>query len=207
MPVLAVSGGQVFLEVTVTAAGRVGTIKLLRTTPPFTEGVVAAVRTWQFRPAQRIIDPPVGLRVPAIEPVESHVLVAAVIRPPVLFGPTIGVPPEDVATASTDTPFPLSVTTPTYPPLAINDGTVVVDATIDAGGGVTETALLRSSPAFDDAAREAARTWSFTPVRLPGTPVARHAFLIFVFRQPITSEKPPASRPPTTPTPAAPPTR
>lgn len=51
-PALAVSGGEVFLEVLVTNEGRVDSIRTLRTTPPFTDAVITAVRDWRFTPAE-----------------------------------------------------------------------------------------------------------------------------------------------------------
>src|SRR5262245_31029955 len=52
LPPLALGGGQVFVEASVSNAGRVTGVAPLRTTPPFTNLVVAAVRGWQFAPAE-----------------------------------------------------------------------------------------------------------------------------------------------------------
>src|SRR5476649_1040507 len=51
MPPLASGGGDVALSVAVSASGSVGAIDVLRSTPPFTDVVTAAVRTWRFAPA------------------------------------------------------------------------------------------------------------------------------------------------------------
>src|SRR5437667_8253657 len=48
---LAAGGGDVMLSVAVSPAGVVGTVDILRSTPPFTDMVVEAVRTWRFMPA------------------------------------------------------------------------------------------------------------------------------------------------------------
>ena len=188
---LAVSGGQVFLEVVVSPAGRVRLVTPLRTTQGFTDGIVAAVKAWTFQAATRITDPPEGLRVPKIEPIESRVLVAAIIRPPVLVGPTIGAVPADVAKASSETVYPISVKTPGFPPQAIAAGTVLVDATVDGNGRVIDATVLRSSPPFDGPALDATRGWSFSPASIGGTPVTTHAYLIYVFAQPITTQRKP----------------
>src|SRR4029077_17915439 len=52
LPALAVGGGQVLLELSVGADGRVTDVKPLRTTPPFSEMLTQAVRDWRFSPAQ-----------------------------------------------------------------------------------------------------------------------------------------------------------
>src|SRR5437764_5625915 len=72
MPPNAAGGGDVMLSVEVSSAGVVGSIDILRSTPPFTDIVVEAVRTWRFMPA---LD---GKR----KPMDSHVLVGAVVGAP-----------------------------------------------------------------------------------------------------------------------------
>src|SRR3954469_1232154 len=57
LPAMAVGGGQVLLEVSVGADGRVTDIKPLRATPPFTEMLTQAVHAWRFRPAQDVETP------------------------------------------------------------------------------------------------------------------------------------------------------
>ena len=182
---LAVSGGQVFLDVSVTAAGRVADVVPLRVTPPFTEAFAAAVRTWIYRPAQRVVaftregDP---IRQPA----DAHVLAAEIVRPPTLATPTLGEPPRDVAPAPEGIPYPTSIVTPPYPPTALSDGSVLIEMSIDERGRVADTTIRRSSPAFDAAAVAAARQWSFRPARANGAAVASTACVVFVFRQVVT---------------------
>jgi hypothetical protein len=48
--VTAVSGSEVWLDLTVDSDGAVARVDLLRTTPPMTEAVVALVRDWRFEP-------------------------------------------------------------------------------------------------------------------------------------------------------------
>src|SRR5713101_6573288 len=55
IPIQSVSGGEVFLELTVSDAGSVSGVKVLRTTPPYTDVVTAAVHGWFFRPAEEEI--------------------------------------------------------------------------------------------------------------------------------------------------------
>jgi hypothetical protein len=71
LPVTAVGGGEVLLDVTVSARGIVTAVTPLRATAPFTELFAEAVGGWTFRPAKDL-----GL------PSPSHVMVAVLVRPP-----------------------------------------------------------------------------------------------------------------------------
>jgi TonB family protein len=172
-PVLAVSGGEVFLEVTVANDGHVESIRTLRTTPPFTDAVIAAVRGWRFAPAN------------TGQPVASPVLVAATFTPPALDGPTQGQPPEDVGVPTDGTPMVTAATPALYPPRAVGTGTVLVEVTIDFASVVTAARIVVSSPAFDAAAVAAAKSWSFTDAFRNGDAVTTHAYLLFGFQQPL----------------------
>jgi TonB family protein len=63
---------------------------------------------------------------------------------------------------------------PVYPVVALSarkEGIVIIDATIDEQGNVTETRILRSIPLLDEAAVAAVRQWKFSPTLLNGVPV------------------------------------
>jgi TonB family protein len=186
VPVRAVGGGEVMLELAVARDGSVTGVKPLRSTPPFTETFTAAAKTWRFRPAQQLVEPADKSRPPAWESVEATVLVAGVVRPPALNSPTLGQPSQDVGAAADTTPFPLRIIAPPYPPLARDEGSVLVEVMIDAGGKVSEAKALTSSPGFEQLALNTARTWSFRPARAKGQAVAAYAYLVFAFRQPVT---------------------
>jgi hypothetical protein len=78
LPVTALSGGEGLVEISVGSDGRTTAVTPRRTTPPFTDVVVAAVRGWRFLP-----------RPPTIVALES-----AVYRPPALRPPTLGEAPK-----------------------------------------------------------------------------------------------------------------
>ena len=64
---------------------------------------------------------------------------------------------------------------PIYPSLARTvhvEGIVVLEATIDTEGVVTDLRVLRSVPLLDDAALQAVRQWRYTPGQLNGQAVA-----------------------------------
>src|SRR5262245_10456922 len=102
-------GGEVALEVAVAADGSVTNVTVLRTTPPYTDALVSAVRGWRFKPAERLLPSRAAGAPPAWQPVAGKVLIAEVVTAPALLGPTLGELPKDVARESDDSPSPLSM--------------------------------------------------------------------------------------------------
>lgn len=104
---------------------------------------------------------------------------------PAAWGPTVGrgvdlaphrPPPSEPVRPGGDIKAPerLSAPTPVYPDLARTarvEGTVILEATIDETGAVTNVKVLRSIPLLDRAATDAVRQWRYTPTRLNGVPV------------------------------------
>lgn len=176
LPVRAVGGGEVLLDAALDARGVVTGVTILRATPPFTGMFATAAQGWAFRPARDMGTP-----------APSHVLVAAVIRPPSLTVPsTQGELPRDVAAARAELPNPVALVTPAYPPLAHRSGVVLVEARIDATGRVTRAHVVRSAPPFDSAATDAAWQCTFRPARLRGAAVESIALLAFGFPEIVT---------------------
>jgi TonB family protein len=184
-PVLAVSGGEVFLEVLVATDGHVDSIRTLRTTPPFTDAMIAAVRGWWFEPAVQVVEPGPSDWTELARPVAAPIFVAGMFAPPALNGPTLGQPPQNLLLASNQTPSPKIVDGAQYPPRAWGSGAVLIEVTIDGAGIVTDTQVRVSSPAFDEAAIAAARSWSFKAARRDALPVVTRAYLAFMFRPPV----------------------
>jgi TonB family protein len=180
VPVQAVAAGEVLLSVNVSPTGSVGAIDVVRTTPPFTDAVVAAVRSWRFAPAED----------EQRKRVASRVLVGAMFSSPSLRVPTVGVPPKDVAPAATALPMPLTTPIPQYPPNARTAGTVMIETLVAPSGRVVAVTAIRSNPPFDEPAMEAARGWVFRPPQGPGLPPNTYAYLIFAFRQPVIGPSP-----------------
>jgi len=185
IPVTAVGGGEVLVDLDVSATGTVTRATPLRSTPPFTDFVLNAVREWQLFPAR---DVPDADRAQAGEAtsrvaIESHVLVAAVFRPPSLRAPTLGEPPKDVS-GSDVLPFPLAMIPPLFPPKAASNGVVLLEVHVSANGSVDDVGVINSSPPFDDAAVKAVRQWHFRPAQ-HRTPVATYVYVILGFRVPV----------------------
>jgi TonB family protein len=187
VPISAVGGGQVFVEVSVNAEGRVTGTTPLRVTPPFTDVVVDAVRSWEFHPAIENIESKPEQPRERGTLVASKVLVAAVFRPPVLFGPTLGESPHDIAWPSDATPFPVNTTLPSYPPTARDSGVVLLEVHVELDGSVSDVSISHSAPPFDDVARAAVRQWRFRPGRVRETPVSTLAYVMFGFAVPVGS--------------------
>jgi protein TonB len=190
-PAMAVGGGEVLVELVVTPDGRVTAVTPLRTTPPFAELVADAVREWQFAPASEALQRGRPGEPAPRTPVASTVLVAAVFRPPALRGPTLGELPQDVASASRETPYPLSTTMPPYPPTAYSGGVVLLEARVDREGAVADVSVVRSAPPFDDAAVTAARQWRFRPAVRRGSTVPTFVYILFGFRPPVIVQSDP----------------
>jgi TonB family protein len=171
---MAVGGGQVFLEVSIDRGGHVAAVTPLRTTPPFTELMIDAVRDWMFQPADED------------GPIESTVFVAAVYRAPAFEAPTLGELPKDIAAPSSGAPFPIVTIAPRYPPRARTGGVVLVETTVDREGSVSDVRVVRSAPPFDAAAAAAARQWRFRAALLRGTPVGSIVYIVFGFPAPVT---------------------
>lgn len=173
VPFDAVGGGEVFLELEVGKDGHVIAASPVRTTPPFTEIVLDAVRGWRFTPAKD------GEAVP------SNVMVAAVFRPPVLNGPTLGTLPSDVGKASHSVPMPTNTAMPPFPANAHASGVVLVEVLVAATGAVQNARIVRQAPPFDDAALKTVKLWKFAPAQRGGVTVPSVAYVMFAFRPPV----------------------
>jgi TonB family protein len=189
IPIAMVSGGQVFLELTVDFDGRVAGVKTLRSTPPLTGLVTDAVRGWRFEPSLRSTQSATETIHFAITMARlTSVFVGAVYRAPVLIGPTLGTGSTDVSTPDPETPMPITVGSASFPPDALCGGVVLVEAAIDATGNVSDARVVASAPPFDRPALDAALQFRFRPGRVDGVPAPAYAYLIFGFPQPITAE-------------------
>jgi protein TonB len=95
---------------------------------------------------------------------------------------------------------------PVYPPIAQSakiSGIVIIEATIDETGRVTNARVLRSVPLLDDAALAAVRQWEFTPTLLNGvpTPIGMSVTVNFTLSDPAPGAAPAGSAPPVPGTP------
>jgi TonB family protein len=85
-------------------------------------------------------------------------------------------PPEGAVRVGNGIKVPTKIkdVRPLYPPDAQNakiQGVVIIEATIDREGRVSDARILRSIPQLDEAALTAVRQWEFTPTVVDGSPV------------------------------------
>ena len=188
LPVRAVAGGEVFLELSVDESGSVTGVRPLRDTPGFTGLAVEAARGWFFKPAEDDVVQKLPNGRQRVVPIEApaKVFFASIARAPVLTGFTLGEPPEDVASPSPEIAWPINRVIPPYPPLAARSGVVLLEAYVGAEGSVSRVRVLRSSPPFDEAARGALKQWVFRPARRQGVNVPAFVYVAFGFPMPVT---------------------
>jgi protein TonB len=135
------------------------------------EAAMAAARQWQFEapvqaPMLIATDVTVGKAAAGAESYTAGTPVSAARRSP-------GRPPIRVA-GNIAPPTKLVDVKAIYPQVAMDaqvSGVVIVDATIDADGAVSNVDVVRSIPLLDQAAVDAVRQWKFTPTLLNGEPV------------------------------------
>jgi len=188
-PPMTAGGGEVLLELDVSASGAVGGVTVLRATPPFTDLLQQAAGGWRFAPAREVQeDPDVSVAV------DSKVLVVGFFRPPTLYNaPARGEVPKDVAPPSAETPFPTSMVAPIYPPTAYfhMSQTVGVEVEIGVKGEVTSSKVVRPAETEDlsTAALEASKEWRFRPARRNGKAVPAVVYIVFGFRELVVSDR------------------
>ena len=182
---MTVGGGEVLLELDVDASGSVAKMTTLRSTPPFTDLLREAVRSWRFSPAREIPE-----ESKEWVPADSKVLVAGVFRPPTTYdAPARGESPENVAPPSEALPFPTTLAAPPYPPTASwhVGQTVLVEVEVGDDGKVTKSKVIRSGAGLEEVSKDAAARWQFRPARRAGKAVPSVAYVVFGFREPVVS--------------------
>jgi TonB family protein len=183
LPRQALGGGQVVLELTVDDGGAVSAVKPLRTTPPFAAALGTEAQGWRFSPAEEERPDPARPGAAARVRVASKVALIGMFRPPVLRGPTLGALPKDVAAASEDVAFPMTMVMPRFPPTARAGGQVVVEARIAPDGTVGDVKVLQAQPPFQGAALDALSQWTFRPARRAGVSIPSFVYIVFGFAE------------------------
>lgn len=96
--------------------------------------------------------------------------------PPVPASPTPVVEPQRIHRVGQGIREPKKIVhvAPEYPEIARRasvEGTVILEAVLDATGRVESVRVLRSQPLLNDAAIRAVRQWRYSPTELNGVPV------------------------------------
>jgi TonB family protein len=177
-----IGGGEVIVEFGVDDRGTVVRPAVVRSTPPYTEQVVAALRQWRFRPAH--VSEAGGRQ----QPVDVRVTLTAIFRPPLLVdGPAAGSPPRDVSQPSPEAAYPLVTAVPKYPPTAVGDSLALYEVGLDEQGRMIGARRIASLPPFDRAARNALAAMRFRGGVYGAAPVPSTTYVLFGFRAPVVS--------------------
>jgi outer membrane biosynthesis protein TonB len=164
------SGGVAACDVAVTETGAVGAVSVVQDMAPYSDALTQSLPRWRFEPAREK-----GQAVPA------KVLVLWLARPPLTAFPAPANPRYKGTVAPDYLPWPTSIAVAPYPPGALGSGIVVLEADVSNQGHVTGTHRLSSTSAFDGAADDAARKWTFRPALVRNREAASRAVLIFSF--------------------------
>ncbi len=147
--------GTVIIEATTDLNGRVKKTKVLKSVPFLDEPSVKAIRQWVYEP----------------------VVINGQPRP-IVFTVTIDFSlhyeEKDKVLSDLTPPKLMTRVVPVYPPEAKKagiEGTVILGATIDGEGKVTDVKVLESVPGLDQAAVDALKQWVYTPVWVNNQPV------------------------------------
>jgi TonB family protein len=171
IPHATAAAGIVLADVSLNERGGVTDVRILKDVEPFTEVIQQSVQRWRFAPARD-----------QGRMVATHVLVAGLFRPAMLFfpEPTIDIEPEP----SSHVPFPKGVAVPPYPPNALGSAYVLVEVKLTEDGMHEGARVVSPKTGFDSAALDATAGWSFRPPLRENKPVPAYAYLLFLFRQP-----------------------
>jgi hypothetical protein len=188
---LVVGGGEVMIEFIVDERGLVTRPSIVRSTPPYTEMLLAAMAGWRFEPARAVNE--FGTE----RAVETPVAVSAIFRPPTFYnGPTLGEGPREVGKLSGDVASPVSLVTPAYPPQAFLATAVLYEVLLNQSGQPLEARGFAADPAFDGVSRDALAQMSFRGGTYRSRPVPSTTYVLFAFRSPMLV---PAVNPPPRP--------
>jgi TonB family protein len=182
VPVESVGWSQAVFELAIAADGSVARVETLSEKSPFVDSLGSALQAWTFTPAE---EKGAGEETEEAKakPVDTRVMVAGFLRPPELL--VVAPAPARPPATSPAVPKPVQMVPPAYPPRGMGDGIVVLEVAVDETGAVGPVKVVQSSPAFDQAAVDAGKMWSFQPAMRNGQPVASFAYLVFGFRQPV----------------------
>jgi hypothetical protein len=181
-PVTVVGGGEVLIELIVDVQGRVTRPGVVKSSPPFTQMVLASLAEWRFEPARDVDEREIDREV------EVPVTVSALYRPPMLQGgPAPGAPSAHLSTLSGDVAYPLSLVSPPYPPHAVLGAVVLFEVALDAAGRMVDARGFGPLAGFESAARDSLAKMRFRGATHRGRPVPSVTYVIFGFRPPVVS--------------------
>lgn len=181
-PATTVAAGVVTLAVNLDGTGQIISVQTLRDIPTVTGQAMLALQNWTYAPATLN-----GKHVP------STLIVNIVFDPAFLDTNSIPLappesfqPPDPKATSYTP-PQLFTATFPPYPASGNGSGAVVLDASIDSKGSITQIATVRDIATLTAAAAAALQKWSFSAAIYGNAPIASKVVVAMVFRSPATA--------------------
>jgi TonB family protein len=166
----AVTGGSVVAELHF-ESGHVEALKILSGEEPFVGSVRSALEAWQMDPKQN-----------------ADELVVVHFRHPFLY--RIGKSKDEIDPAKPGPllPYPKIVIPPAYPANAEGQGSVVLRVEISAEGRISDVQVIKGMATMTELSLEAVRKWEFVaPVNAKGVKQASHAYVVLVYRFPIST--------------------
>lgn len=177
--------GTVVLDAQISATGAVENLMLISGHPMLTAAAIEAVKQWRYRPYVINGNPVAVTSMVRLQFILTDNDTAGVVREPT---PLQAMKPNE---ASPGTRLPLRVrvsagvsqgllvskVNPVYPEEARREhvqGIVVLQATIDREGNVTDLDLINGDPLLAPAAIEAVKQWKYRPYLLNGEAVEVH---------------------------------
>ena len=170
--------GMVALSVSLDGEGKLQNLQVLQDTPPLTAAAEGSVRSWTFRGAH------------ANETgIASNLPLCVVFNPYNPGGTSQGTGaltvPSTWSGKGSDflPPQVLRAAYALYPPSSVQNGTVVLTATVDAAGHVAKVKVVHGVRPLVDAAVNAVKQWGFQPATRSGQAVAGKVCIAFVFQR------------------------
>jgi TonB family protein len=171
--------GTVTLRIVINKSGDVGNIQLFSGHPMLAPAAIEAVKHWKYQPY--LVE---GLPVEFETQVQINFKLGKDPAPEGMAGDAPGglppgsigsVAPQRVRVSSgVESGLLVSKVAPHYPPDAREQhiqGTVLLKATIDKEGSVSNLELISGHPTLAEAAIEAVKQWKYRPYLLNGNPV------------------------------------
>jgi len=132
--------GIVILEVVIDTQGKVSSVQVIRSVPPFDEPATAAVRQWEYE-VTKVQGKPVSVK----------------FTVPILFAMKL----PEIAERQEGIPELRAGAVPPMPADQRERGQAAAEVTLDADGAVEELRIVEGSPALAESLTRALRTWRF----------------------------------------------
>jgi len=183
-PVTVLAYGNVVLDLVISEKGEVENIEVRRDVPSLTDVAIHSVQEWTFQPAKLNGQPLASRLTVAVSFNKQPNQWGGAERPlPALILQT----DEARIQSSFQPPEVTGATLPLFPFGALENGTVILQAIVNAEGKADHATVLRHSAPFEPTALEAVTEWRFIPATLNGAPMDAPVVVAFVFTQPMTS--------------------